>query len=125
MGEVKTIVTDIDRQENLRVLRNLIGHDDRIEDLLIILDIDLDPAPIPNRDRVLLSTPDALGADSIASSDHHHNRKPERSGPDIRLEHEGQTLTRSSCEDPSSGKRGTLEDTQGRMLALHFHKVRI
>src|SRR4030067_2077160 len=109
MGEIETIIADIDRQQDLRILSYLISHDHGIEDLLIIFDIDLNPATVPDRNSVLLPTPDALGADSIPGGNDHDNGKPKRRCTNIRFKHKSKPLPRSPCKNPSSCQGGSLE----------------
>ena len=88
MRKEESLVADIDRQENIRILSQSVSHDDRIENLLARLHIKLNPSMILHQDSVLLPSDHTMRTHLLPHADGHHNREPVSGGKEISIVHE-------------------------------------
>ncbi len=116
-------MADIDRQHDVAVLGDLVGHDGGVEDLLHGFAIHLDPAGVAHHHGVLLPAPDALRAQQIARHQRRHHRQPQAGRADIRLEHEGEAGPAGRGESPAAGQRHALQSAHHRVFALDVHEI--
>ena len=57
VGEIEAVEADVDRQKDVLVLGQTVGHDHGVENFLVIFDIDLQPAGVTHGQGVLRAAP--------------------------------------------------------------------
>src|SRR3974390_1085191 len=86
-GEIIAVMADVNRQHDIAVLGDLVGHYRGVENLLHCLAVHLDPASLPHHHGVLLAAPNALRAQEIARDQRGNHRQAEARRAYIGLEH--------------------------------------
>ena len=122
-GKIIAVMTDIDRQHDVAMLGDLVGHDGGVEDFLHRFAIHLNPAGLAHDHGVLLPAPDALRAQQIACDQRRHHRQAQAGRADIRLEHEGEPRPAGRGEGPTAGQCHALQSAHHRVFALDIHEI--
>jgi len=87
MGKVKAVVAHIHGQQDTWVFSQPECHNNGIQNFLVILNVQLQPACITHGKRVLGASPQCLGRDHFTVGNCHDNRETKGRSPEIRLIH--------------------------------------
>ena len=93
------------RQQHARVLGEAVGQQDRVEHLLVVLAVELDPAGVAQHQRVAVVDPDVPRRAERAVDRHHHDRQPEVARREHVLRHVGEPVRRRRRERARAGER--------------------
>ncbi len=116
VGEVVAVVVDHYRDvHRLGEPEGLQGH---VDDFLVVLGEDLDPAGVALADGVLMVVPHRPGGADAAVDDAHHQRQAGAGRPVQLLAHVEQAVGGGRREGAHPGAGGTDADPQGAVLAL-------
>ena len=120
MGQVEAVEADIDGQQDILVLSQAISHDHGVQDLLVILHIDLQPAGVTDGQRILRAAPQGLGGDHLTVGNSHDHRQTQGGGPEVGLIHQRQALGGTGGEHAGAGQGSAGDNAHGGQLTLHL-----
>ena len=120
VGQIEAVEADVDGQQDVLVLGNAVGHDHGVQNLLVVLHIDLQPAGVTDGQGVLGTAPQGLGRDHLAVGHGHDHRQTQGGGPEIGLIHQGQALGGAGGEHAGAGQGRAGDNAHGGQLALHL-----
>ncbi len=120
MGQEEPVQKYHGRQVYL--LRYLVSQDDRVEEFLVCLAIELHPAGVPLRKGVDLVGPQAPGWAERAVYVRHDDGEPGPSCPVKHLVHQGQPMGRRGGEGSSPSRTGGEDTGHCRMFRLDFEE---
>ena len=122
VGQVKTLQAD--HHGNQDRLGDPVCLQDGVEDLLVALAVELNPARIPLGQAVVLVRPENPGRRQRPIHVGHHDGQPRPGRPVKQLVHQGQSLGTGGSEGPGAGGGSTDAGRHGRVLGLHHDEAR-
>ncbi len=105
-------------QQDALVLGQAEGQERRVEHLLVVLAVELDPREVAQHERVAVVDPDVPGRAQRAVDRHHDDRQAVEARHHDVLGHVGQPVRRAGGERARAGERGADADAHGAVLAL-------
>jgi hypothetical protein len=102
--EHERVLADQHRQQDARVLGQPVRRQDRVEDLLVVLAVELDPAGVAQCEGVAVVDPDVPRRAEGPVDRHHHDRQPEETGGEHVLGHVSEAVGRRRGESARTGE---------------------